>query len=652
MNGQYCSGHIGGFDAFEVDVTGAARPGEENELLVFVHDTSVTALDKSEREGEPRGCSSGPNHYLISDLWGARFGGIWQDVALLNVPAVRVRDVLVQTSWRERTITVKTRLVNDTAEAARVTLTQDALDGGAPTQRVGEREVTVPGYGEELVELPAAWADAKPWGIGGEWGDPKNLYHLRSMVRLADGAPADTHYQRFGFREFYIADGQFFLNGMRLPLQGGGNWYLQEGKAPHGNRWFGLHMYRAERGMNVNIQRWHRHGDIAREFFDLGDELGMLSEPEGSYWGVYGVPDIQGFTDWDDPVWAENVAEHYRRWAWKHGNHPGIVLWSIENETFCATDRPRAMLDRFVAFGEALTEVDPTRPVTFHGIENGLHCTRRDDIGIVNLHYPARSRVADWQERWGGRPCIDGEFQNYPVLFAMSGPDAEQAAEAVERMCGYIEGWTSYYREINLSGALFFLPYMAGLVTTEDRSLMGPWGDLLPDPADHEPIEQGKWMAGSVSISTMVPITWPSLSGPGIKCEQLVTGTGNRSLINWFDPDRPAFTPNRAYEALAEHWDRMPPLESRRAPEVIVTVTRNGEPVRGVPVLARPLAEGLPAPRGAVTDPDGTAWLIFPQAGSYEITAPGARVVIEAPWLDTYAPPGYADIPRLALTVN
>ena len=649
VNGQFCGRHIGGFDAFDVDVTGTVQPGETNELLCFVHDTSITALPKSEREDEPKGCSSGPNHYLISDLWGQRFGGIWQDTSLVNVPAVRVEDVFIITSVREKRITVETRLRNETRESVRVSLAQDTLDGGSAALTLSTRDITLAPESVQQCQVSAPWPDAKRWGIGGEWGDPKNLYQLRSRLRLqTGGALLDTHYQRFGFREFWIEDGQFHLNGKRLPLQGGGNWYLQEGKIAHGNRWFALHMVRSERGMNVNIQRWHRHGDIAREFFDLGDESGMLSEPEGAYWGAYGIPDIVGRTDWDDPVWVSNLNEHYRQWARKHRNHPSVVLWSIENETFCSTTRPKAMVDRFVAFGEEVKREDPTRPVTFHGVENGGYCTGRDDIQVVNLHYPADDRVKGWKMKWGGRPCINGEFQNYPVLFAMSGPDAQGSAEAVDRMCEYVKSWTSYYDEIELSGALNFLPYMCGLFATADRSLMGPWGDLLPDPAT-APVTTSGWRKGSVGIGADVAIVWPSLSGPGIKCERLRTGSGNRSLVNWFDPSRPSITPNKAYQAFADCWHKMPKLEARRAPELIVRVTRAGKPVVGRVVTVTPMAEGTPAPRGAVTDPQGTAWILFQQAGPYEIHCAGAKADFQAEWLNTYAKPGYQDVPRLEL---
>jgi len=96
----------------------------------------------------------------------------------------------------------------------------------------------------------------------------------------------------------------------------------------------------------------------------------------------------------------------------------------------------------------------------------------------------------------------------------------------------------------------------------------------------------------------------------------------------------------------------MPALESRRAPELIVEVTRGGEPVPGAAVLAAPRSEGIPAPRGAVTDPQGTAWLVFEQAGDYEILVQGSRSAVEVPWLDTEAHPGYGDIPRLAVTLD
>jgi len=648
VNGAFCGRHIGGFDPFEVDITAAARPGEPNELLCFVQDTSYTALPQSERRGEPTGCSSGPNHFIISDLWGARFGGIWQDVSLEARPAVYVRDVFVVTSYRKREITVQTWVTNESNQPVTVAVQQEVVAGGRVALRLPPQRLSLEVGQTARVEVRRPWPRAKLWGIGGAYGDPAHLYFLRTRLRMAgEKEPLDTHFQRFGFREFWIEDGQFWLNGQRLPLQGGGTWYLQEGKIPHGHRWFARHFYQVERGMNVNIERWHRHGDVAREFFDVGDELGMLSEPEGPYWGCYGVPDLLGFTDWDDPVWTANVTEHYRRWARKHRNHPSLVLWSIENETF-TSERPPEMLARFLSFGEALREEDPTRPVTYHGSENGGHATADPRLEIVNLHYPSNDHLRNWRDRWGGRPCVNGEFQNYPALFHTSSPDPPKAAESMVELSRWIEATWQFYREIELSGAFYFLPSMAALFSTARPEYRGPWGDRLP-PSESAPAAESGWAAGLAQLSARVPISWPSLSGPGIKCEQLIAGSEHRSLINWFDPARPQATPTPIYGTLKRAWPAMPPLNPRKAPELIVTVTRRGQPVAGAAVLATPLDGQCTGPQGVMSDPAGTAWLVFQEPGRYRVDGAGHSRVFEASWGRTDAPPGYADIPRLTL---
>ena len=654
VNGHFVARHVGGFDPFEADITPFVTPGETATLLCFVHDTSYTAIDKSARKDQPTGWMKAPNHHVVSDAWGQRFGGIWQHVALVRTPHLSVGEVLVIPSVRRRTLTTRTtiRWPRDAAgRAPRVPIVvrQDVVLDGETVLTLPERTVDA---NTPTVEVSAPWPDARLWGIGGKYGDPAALYHLRTRLFLkGQRRPIDTRYDRFGFREFWIADGQFWLNGTRLPLQGGGTWYLQEGKIAHGHRWFVQRFVALERGMGVNIERWHRHGDLADDLFDVTDELGMLNEPEGPYWGIHGIPDILGYADFDDPVWVANANHHYRAWVRKHFNHPSIVLWSIENETFTRHQRPPGMLDRFIAFGDVVKATDPTRPITFHGSENGRHATRDPRIDIVNLHYPPNDRVEGWREKWGGRPCIDGEFQNYPLLFHRCHKDRKVAAEHLAKLQTWIEEKWAAYREAKIAGSFYFLPYMAALSSTARPEWMGPWGDLLPPLANAKMVENG-WGKGRATVSTWVPIGWPSLSGPGIKCERLVTGTGHRSLINWFDPKRPVATPTPVYATLRKSWEAMPPLRADKAPEVIVTVTRAGKPVPGAAVLATPLDGQCTAPLGALTDPAGTAWIVFRQPGRYRLACGGASVEFQAKRGKLAVPPGFADVPRLSLTVN
>lgn len=654
VNGRFVGRHIGGFDPFEFELRDFVKPGETAELLCFVHDTSYTALAKSPRKDQPTGWSSGPNHYVISDAWGARFGGIWQNVTLIGRPWLSVAEVLVMPSVRRGKLATRTTIQwtgrrHEGLLRVPFLIRQDVLFKGKVVLKMRDQMVSImPGF----VEQEVTWPDAPLWGIGGEYGDPANLCFLRTRLIVPNmPVPVATRYDRFGFREFWIADGQFWLNGQRLPLQGGGTWYLQEGKIAHGHRWFVQRFVALERGMNVNIERWHRHGDVASDIFDVTDELGMLNEPEGAYWGCHGIPDILGYADFDDPVWVKNVTAHYRAWVRKHFNHPSIVLWSLENETFTRAQRPPGMLDRFLAFGDAVKAADPTRPITFHGSENGRHATKNPRIEIVNLHYPSNDRVAGWKERWGGRPCIDGEFQSYPPLFLKCNNDPKVAEENLKKLQRWIEAKWAFYRKAQLAGSFYFLPYMAALVSTARPEWMGPWGDLLP-PLKTAPVKQHGWAKGQAQLSADVPITWPSLSGPGIKCERLRTGLGNRSLINWFDPKRPVATPTPVYETLRKSWRPMPPLRNAKAPEVIVTVTRGGKPLAGVAVMATPLDGQCTSPIGVMTDPAGTAWLILREPGRYRLSCGGKTVTFAARLGRLDAPPGFADVPRVALKLG
>ncbi|HIE51604.1 MAG TPA: hypothetical protein EYP85_07570 [Armatimonadetes bacterium] len=663
VNGQYCGEHYGGFDAFEVDFTGTAAWGQENVLHVFVHDTSKTQLGPNPKEGQPHPApTSGPNYYVVSDLWGANFGGIWQDVTLCAYPPVHVAEVFVLPSVRKKRLTVRVWVRWDVgseegsnpAGPREIQVRNEVLLAGKEVLRLPPQTLRLSPGETRLVETSARWEDPVLWGIGGEYGEPV-LCTLRTQLwpsAPSASPPLDTCFTRFGFREFWIEGGQFVLNGRRLPLQGGGTWYLQEGKIANGHRRFARLHYLWEREANVNLQRFHRHGDVARDFFDLADEMGMLCEPEGAYWGCTGVPDLLGEADFSDPVWVRNIEAHYRNWVRKHRNHPSIVLWSIENETLAVGGLPEAMVERFLRFGEVVRQEDPTRPVTYHGSANGGYPLDDPRFAIVNFHYPGADVLRNWPERYGGRPVVNGEFQNYPAYFRSHGPDREVARQALADLCRWIEETFRFYREIDLPGAFYFLPCCVGLFATDAPEHQGPWGDLFAPIETYPEVKEG-WFKGGASASVWVKVTWPSLSGRGIKAERLVTGTGFRALINWFNPDRPSATPTPALKALKRAWRPMPPLNRRVAPEVIVQVIGGGRPLPRVAVFLYPEEGQSTPPLGVLSDREGKAWFVLPQPGRYRVRCSGYRGETEhlASWGRADAPPGYADIPLVRLSV-
>ena len=108
-------------------------------------------------------------------------------------------------------------------------------------------------------------------------------------------------------------------------------------------------------------------------------------------------------------------------------------------------------------------------------------------------------------------------------------------------------------------------------------------------------------------------------------------------------------TPTPVYDTIRKCWQPMPPLRRTKPPEVIVAVTRDGEPARGVAVIATPLQGQCTSELGAMTDPSGAAWIVFREPGRYRITSGRRSVEFMATRAPRNGPPGFADVPRLRL---
>lgn len=108
VNGKPAGSHNGIFFPFDVDVTDAVVPGGENELLVGVRKPSLF-----DRKGE-----FGRRTYQAGSFWGQHVVGIWDDVSLVAVPAVRIADTCIRPLLDSDTLDVEVTVRNDTDNEA------------------------------------------------------------------------------------------------------------------------------------------------------------------------------------------------------------------------------------------------------------------------------------------------------------------------------------------------------------------------------------------------------------------------------------------------------------------------------------------------------------------------------------------------------
>ena len=116
---------------------------------------------------------------------------------------------------REKSIAVDVTLVPTDGLVTRVDVVPVVTDlNGVVAKRFQPRVVDVSAEGETTVSFGEPWSDARLW-----CPEDPHLYRLRTRVR-ANGQLVDEHFQRFGFREFWIEGRDFFLNGNRITLLG------------------------------------------------------------------------------------------------------------------------------------------------------------------------------------------------------------------------------------------------------------------------------------------------------------------------------------------------------------------------------------------------------------------------------------------------
>lgn len=193
--------------------------------------------------------------------------GITGDLLLESAAAgVHLRDAAVKTRFRNNTIETENELVNRTAAPAEVRLVNSCVLDGRVRFRLPEMKGIVPPGGTLTLRSTGIWNDPVLWGIGGPYGNPV-LYDLVSDLYVG-GKLADRSVRPFGFREFWIAGSDFFLNGRHIILQG------DVGTRGLDNRKHCDVLFPLLRADGINTIRNHDGAFQSPEFFRSCDRLG------------------------------------------------------------------------------------------------------------------------------------------------------------------------------------------------------------------------------------------------------------------------------------------------------------------------------------------------------------------------------------------
>lgn len=375
INGKKAGSHLGGFTAFELDVTNLVETGKENRIAVSV--ISESLADST---------SSG-SQYAVHPL-----GGITRDIYLFTLPEVNLGMFHVSTSfdstYTDATLKTEVEIMNESPAMAKglslsFTL-KDASGKDIPLKRNTVPVGAMTAGNTEKVQLSFDITDPHKW-------DSEHPYLYTFTCRLKDGKEVlHETTRRVGFRQVEVRGNQMFINNMPVKLRG----------VCH-------HEVMPLRGRSVNDDMWRkdvelfRHGNVNyfrtshyppdEALLEACDELGMLVEVEAPFCWAHNtnVPE-----EMHDAVLVNQHVEMVNL----NRSHPSVIMWSMGNESLKYDEY-------FKKASGIVKQIDPTRPRIFSqwgpDADNG-------ELEVTNHHYPGPTGPDKYRN--SKRPVTFDEF--------------------------------------------------------------------------------------------------------------------------------------------------------------------------------------------------------------------------------------------------
>ncbi len=309
VNGEKVGEHRGGFTAFQFDITGKLKDGD-NFVVVKVD-------NRRERDQVPT---------VNTDWW--NYGGITRSVSILELPQNSIEDYVVQLKKGAKTqLEGWVKTTNASKENVRLDIPELKISHAI--------ELNKNGYGQfSIAAQPQLWTPESP-----------RLYD----VTLSHGK--ETVRDKIGFRtvgvdgEDILLNGKpVFLKGISLheesPLRAGRAWSDEDARILLG--------WAKELGCNfVRLAHYPHNENMVK----IADEMGLLVWSEiPVYWTVL----------FDDKSVYQNAENQLREMISRDKNRASIILWSMANET--PDSKPRL---RFISnLAKTARALDDTRLIT------------------------------------------------------------------------------------------------------------------------------------------------------------------------------------------------------------------------------------------------------------------------------------------------
>jgi beta-glucuronidase len=442
LNGHRLGEHKGGFTAFQFEVTGLLKDGD-NSVVVRVNNT--------------RKAEEVPT--LSTDWW--NYGGITRDVDLVECPATYIRDYSIGLD-PEHPDQLRGYVRIDGATAAQAVTLSIPAAKLTRTLRTNER----------------GWVSfAFPAPVLKKWS-PKHPELYRVLVTSAEDSLSD----RIGFRTISVRGKEILLNGQPIFLRGicihDENPFLPGRPRGAGDERMVMQW---AKDLNCNFVRL-AHYPHDEQQIRIADEMGLLVWSEVPvYWGIA----------WENPGTLQNAEQQLTDMIARDQNRASIIIWSIGNETPNTPPRLRFM----EALADSARSLDPSRLVAAAMLVHQQgHDLTVDDPLAAKLDLVSFNEYLGW---YSG-PVQDIGLARFHIPYDKPVVITEVGGDALGGYHGdSTTRWTEEYQALLFENQLRLLSGLEGL-----RGL-SPW--ILVDfrsPRRMNPTYQDYWNRKGLISST------------------------------------------------------------------------------------------------------------------------------------------------------
>jgi hypothetical protein len=333
INGKELGEHKGMFSRFSYDLSEHLKPGETNELSVWVSMEKIPPTSAQLGQAVTVNLSAAKVVSMSKGMFGPLtpnkdnraydLMGIWQPVKLVVRGGAKINDVFFQpndeltggkvdvevqsSGYMGKTLVRAKWLDPDPKVLGRFELSQTV-------DLAGMAHVTVQGGGFK----PKAWTPAEP-----------NVYRMEVTAETPDGKVLDKWTHNVGFRTFKVAGNQLLLNGKPYWLRGANQ--LPYGKNP----WDKELPRKLIQMMHDGNQRFTRtHATPWNEaWLNAADEIGLAVSVEGIRPWAFAGKAAEGSKGVMPPK------EIYEHWLMENEdvvkrcrNHPSVFIFTVGNE--------------------------------------------------------------------------------------------------------------------------------------------------------------------------------------------------------------------------------------------------------------------------------------------------------------------------------